>query len=280
MNAHTAHRANLKSTASTVWLIGGLAAVSILTDGPGRAAGMAGVILGVVAGQLLPSVRWTAAVSVATGALALAALWLTGVDPLISVLITAGVAASGWVGRWARATTTAAPNVVASGARQATAAPAEGRLPAGVADERLLDRLAVHEMTRARRYEHPLTLLLVDIDSWAPLAADRARRSAHEQLSPLAVRIRRLLRDVDAIGLHGERQLAILLPETPLDGALVVAGRIEEAAREDVSVSVRIGAAVFPDDAVSVDGLLHEAEAALELARLEGVAVAQRVQLT
>lgn len=164
--------------------------------------------------------------------------------------------------------------------RQAAASPAEGRLPAGVADERLLDRLAVHEMTRARRYEHPLTLLLVDIDGWSALAADRGKRSASEQWSVLAVRIRRLLRDVDAIGLHGENQLAILLPETPLDGALVVAGRIEEAAREDIGVSVRVGAAVFPEDAVSVDGLLHEAEAALEMARLEGVAVSQRIQLS
>lgn len=172
------------------------------------------------------------------------------------------------------------PAAAPSDSRQATAAPPESRLPAGVADERLLDRLAVHEMTRARRYEHPLTLLLVDIDNWSALSTERGKRGAFEQITSLAIRIRRLLRDVDAIGLHGNGQLAILLPETPLDGALVVAGRIEEAARDDVGLAVRVGAAVFPDDSVSVEGLLQEAEAAVELARLEKVAVAQRVLLT
>jgi GGDEF domain-containing protein len=134
-------------------------------------------------------------------------------------------------------------------------------------------------MTRARRYEHPLTLVLVHMDGPGGLTTVRTRRHPHEQLAALAVRIRRLLRDVDAIGLHGDGQLAVLLPETPLDGAMVVAGRIEEAAREDVGVRVRVGAAVFPDDAVTVDGLLLEAQAALELASLEGSSIAQRVQL-
>src|SRR5690242_21074260 len=38
--------------------------------------------------------------------------------------------------------------------------PANRLLP-GVADEALLEQLTVHEMTRARRYERPLTCLLV-----------------------------------------------------------------------------------------------------------------------
>ena len=277
MNMHAGHRANLKSSASTVWLIGAVALASMFTDGPGRGVGMAAVIVSVVAGQLLRDARWSVAVSVGASVVTLAALWLSGNDLLPSILVAFGVAASGAVGRWARISAPVASSV--PGGRQATAVPAEARLPAGVADERLLDRLAIHEMTRARRYEHPLTLLLVDIDGWSMLATERGKRGAFDQVSVLAVRIRRLLRDVDAIGLHGDGQLAILLPETPLDGALVVAGRIEQAARDDVGVSVRVGAAVFPEDAVSVDGLLHEAEAALELARLEGVAVVQRVQL-
>ena len=207
-----------------------------------------------------------------------AALWSVGADPLTLGIVATGTAAVFGVARWLGPGKTSAP--ATGDSRRLTAAPAESRLPAGVADERLLDRLAVHEMTRARRYEHPLTLLLVDIDGWATRNTEQGKRGTDEQFTSLALRIRRLLRDVDAIGLHGDGQLAILLPETPLDGALVVAGRIEEAAREDVGLAVRVGASVFPDDAVSVEGLRHEAEAALELARLEGVAIAQRVSLT
>lgn len=215
------------------------------------------------------------------GGVMVAALWTVGADPLTLGIVAAGTAAVFGVARWLGPDAPGSSSQPSStDSRRLAAAPAEGRLPAGVADERLLDRLAIHEMTRARRYEHPLTLLLVDIDNWSALNVERGKRSACEQFTALAIRIRRLLRDVDAIGLHGDGQLAILLPETPLDGALVVAGRIAEAAREDVGLAVRVGAAVFPDDSVSVDGLLQEAEAAVELARLEGLAVAQRVLLT
>jgi GGDEF domain-containing protein len=71
----------------------------------------------------------------------------------------------------------------------------------------------------------------------------------------------------------------VLLPETPLDGAQVVAVRIQQAALEDVGQKTRIGAAVFPDDAVTVEALLQEADAALDLARLEGVGIVQRVRI-
>ena len=105
---------------------------------------------------------------------------------------------------------------------------------------------------------------------------ERGRRGAFDVL---ATRVRRLLRDVDAIGLHGEGRLAVLLPETPLDGALVAARRIEQSALEDVAIKTRIGAAVFPEDAGTVEALVHEAEAGLELARLEGVGIVERVAL-
>jgi len=98
-------------------------------------------------------------------------------------------------------------------------------------------------------------------------------------LGTLATKVRRLLRDVDAIGLHGDDRLAILLPETPLDGGLVVASRIQHMAIDDVGLKVRLGASLFPEDAVTVEGLFREAEAALDLARLEQLAVGERVRL-
>ena len=55
--------------------------------------------------------------------------------------------------------------------------------------------------------------------------------------------------------------------------------RNQQAALEDVGLKTRIGAAVFPDDAVTVETLMLEAEAGLDLARLEGVSVAQRVRI-
>ena len=59
----------------------------------------------------------------------------------------------------------------------------------------------------------------------------------------------------------------------------MVAGRIEQAALQEVGMRTRIGAAVFPDDAGTVEALLREAEAGLDLARIEGVSTVERVRL-
>ena len=281
MNEHADLRTRLRAVAGLFAVGFSATLITVCNDADGWIIGMVTLLGAAMLAVLLPHGRVGRIVGIAATVVAVPLLWLISTDELGLLLNLASVLGTYHVVRWHRETPRAAKgsDAVPAKTRQQTASPAEARLPAGVADERLLDRLAVHEMTRARRYEHPLTLLLVDIDGWPGLLADRGARGAYDQLSLLAVRIRRLLRDVDAIGLHGEHQLAILLPETPLDGALVVANRIEEAAREDVGLSVRVGAAVFPDDAVTVEGLLHEADAALDLARLEGLAVAQRIVL-
>jgi GGDEF domain-containing protein len=260
------------------WLVAGGAAVALATDGLGRMAAVAVLAAAALAGLLMRDWRETLAISL-VGA-GVAAWTLAGaIDPIPSVAVPLGVVATGLLAACARPKLESPAAEPAANDPSGTLASAGLRLPPGVADEALLDRLAIHEMTRARRYERPLTLLLIGIEDWSTLVAERGRKAAHEQLSALAVRARRVLRDVDAIGLRGDGRLAVLLPETPLDGGQVVAVRIQQAALEDVRLKTRIGAAVFPDDAVTVEALVAEAEAGLDLARLEGVSLVQRVRI-
>jgi GGDEF domain-containing protein len=268
-------RARLAALA--VWLAAAAGAVASLLDGVNAAVGLLALAAAAAASILLAEARlglgidFVLVLGVAT--------WLlfAGASPTTILAVAACVLLSG-------VAPLAARSRAGSSAGRGNAPPegtraADSRLPPGVADEELFDRLTIHEMTRARRYERPLTLLLVGVEGWSTLVADRGRRAAVDLLSTLAVKSRRLLRDVDALGIHGEGRLAILLPETPLDGALAVAGRIERLALEDVGLKLRVGASVFPDDAVTVEGLLQEADAALDLARLEHLDVAERTRL-
>lgn len=264
--------------ALATWLVLVGAAIGGATEGLARVGIVATVMAAALAGLLRTD--WRESLAVSLGAAAIAA-WIAGAatGDLTAVLVPLGVVATGLLAARLRPTPAAAPVELPAGDRPAAPSPAGVRLPPGVADEALLDRLAIHEMTRARRYERPLTLLLIGVEGWSTLAAERGRRTSFELLSALATRSRRVLRDVDAIGLHGDGRLAVLLPETPLEGAQVVAMRIQQAALEDVGLKTRIGAAVFPDDAVTVETLMLEAEAGLDLARLEGVSVAARVRI-
>lgn len=268
----------LRACAFSAWLILGTAVVASSTEGGGRMVALCAMLVAAFAGLLRRDWREALAVGLAGAALT---AWLVSGDEreATPILAASGVVLTALLAAWSRQHPVEPAAVAPTSDRQAHPTPAGARLPPGVADELLFDRLAVHEMTRARRYERPLVLLLIGVDGWSTMVAERGRRAAFENLATLATRVRRLLRDVDAIGMHGDGRLAVLLPETPLDGALVVAGRIEQAALEDVGLKTRIGAAVFPDDAGTVEALLREAEAGLELARIEGVSTAERVRL-
>ncbi len=271
--------ARLRAGALIIWLVLTASLASAATADAGRLIAVSTLLVVALAGQALAGIWRLLSAGVVGCCVLLVAMTTAPADAVLGGLAALATMLTGLVSSWCRPDASAATLPADNLDRHAAPTPAGVRLPPGVADEALLDRLAIHEMTRARRYEHPLTFLLVGVEGWTTLSAERGRRGSFEVLSTLAMRIRRLLRDVDAIGVHGDGRLAVILPETPLDGALVVAGRIEQAAREDVGLKTRVGVSIFPDDAVTVESLIREAEAALDLARLEDVTVVERARL-
>ena len=135
------------------------------------------------------------------------------------------------------------------------------------------------EINRGRRYEHALSLVLIGVEDWPTLVAQRGPIAARRRLHEVAEAVRRVVRDVDSVSVYGLGLLAILLPETPLSGAAVVAQKAERVAREQGNLTIRVGAAAYPDDAATCDELLREAEAALELAALSRVHVVDQARL-
>ncbi|HZO30715.1 MAG TPA: diguanylate cyclase [Chloroflexota bacterium] len=278
MQVGSAVDGRLKACLFAGWLTLCAALVASTADGGGRLVTISAVLVAACAGLLRRDWREALAIGLAGAALT---AWMVSGDEreTVAILAATGVVLTALLAAWSRESPLERATTVPTGDRQAQPTPAGVRMPPGVADETLFDRLAVHEMTRARRYERPLVLLLIGVDGWSAMVAERGRRGALDNLATLATRVRRLLRDVDAIGMHGDGRLAVLLPETPLDGAMVVAGWIQQTVLQDVRLRAWIGAAVFPDDAVTVEALLREAEAGLDLARIEGVSTVERVCL-
>lgn len=135
------------------------------------------------------------------------------------------------------------------------------------------------ELSRARRHEHPLSLLEIGIDEWPALVAQRGRAAAARKQDDLATDVQSLLRDADYVKRQENGRLALLLPETAPDGAAAVALKIHESARARLHVTVRSGMAAFPRDALLGDALVREAEAALDLAALHHVPCASSAGL-
>ncbi len=83
----------------------------------------------------------------------------------------------------------------------------------------------------------------------------------------VAARVKRSVRDVDVCGRYGGEEFVVILPQTPLEGAMLVAERIREAVKarpfelrgEQRSITVSMGVAVFPQHAGNEPRALIEA---------------------
>jgi diguanylate cyclase (GGDEF)-like protein len=129
------------------------------------------------------------------------------------------------------------------------------------------------ELERCRRHDREMSLLLLDLDHFKLINDTHGHLAGDRVLRDLVTRISALLRSPDQLGRFGGEEFVVLLPETGLDEALVVAERIrkEAALAKDLpTCTVSIGVATHrPDDAL-VDALLARADAALYKAKALG----------
>jgi len=79
------------------------------------------------------------------------------------------------------------------------------------------------ELHKTRRYKHPTSLLLVDLQG----IEERSAEEKDEVLVRTASFLVSNLRNVDVLFRIGDRRFASLLPETPPDGAAIAASRLE-----------------------------------------------------
>jgi diguanylate cyclase (GGDEF)-like protein len=137
----------------------------------------------------------------------------------------------------------------------------------------LLDR----EYKRAARYKRPLSLILLDIDNFKRYNDTNGHSLGNEALRQVADILRNVSRDVDCVVRYGGEEFIVLLPETGLAEAQVLAERIREAVAEHPFVNracqpggmltVSLGVAGYPFDAGSDSELLEHADTALYLAK-------------
>ena len=121
----------------------------------------------------------------------------------------------------------------------------------------------------------PLTLLMLDLDGFKAFNDRKGHPAGDLRLSAVARAITSAVRATDRPYRYGGDEFAVLLPNTPRDIGVLVAGRINVAiaalyAGVGAPVTVSIGAASDPDDATTRDGLVNAADGALYQAKASG----------
>ncbi|UTI62705.1 diguanylate cyclase [Paraconexibacter antarcticus] len=133
---------------------------------------------------------------------------------------------------------------------------------------------AARELERTRRSGNSVSLALIDIDGFRELNATRGAAGGDIALAVLADHLRDVTRTTDICGRTGADELAVLLPDTALDGAVSCAQRMVERV-EDAEVdgvgplTISAGAAQHVRGG-TVEALLGRASFGLDRARRAG----------
>ncbi|MDX9740106.1 MAG: sensor domain-containing diguanylate cyclase [Gammaproteobacteria bacterium] len=149
----------------------------------------------------------------------------------------------------------------------------------GLYNRREFERLLGEELHRSARYHHPLSLLLIDIDKFKEINDGFGHRAGDRALKMVSAAIRDISRKGDVVARYGGDELAVLLPETPIDDAMVLAERIRNltAGRSlpigtdrVMQITLSIGVAMTAGEITTSEQLIDAADQAMYVAKADG----------
>ncbi len=159
---------------------------------------------------------------------------------------------------------------------------AEARVDAktGLFNARHFATVLAEELSRATRFERPMSLIMADLDLLRDINNTYGHLAGDAVLRGIAEVFRGQLRHYDVPARFGGEEFCILLPETTPEVALEIAERIRravaesayevETSSEPIRATVSIGVAGFPRDGVTANELIHQADLAVYRAKLQG----------
>jgi diguanylate cyclase (GGDEF)-like protein len=129
------------------------------------------------------------------------------------------------------------------------------------------------ELERARRFNRPLALMMIDVDRLRDVNTAHGHLAGDRALKSVAASLREATREYDVAARFGGDEFCVLLPETELDGALVVAERIRSLVEQNAinpAITVSIGVAAHRGGEHSPDELVALADRAAYRAKFSG----------
>ncbi len=144
-------------------------------------------------------------------------------------------------------------------------------------DSRLqLETRLREEIEFARRHGVPISVIMIDVDHFKRVNDTHGHQVGDEVLCDLAQVLKEAVRSNDACARYGGEEFTVVLPETHLAGAQVVAENIRSRvegrslSRERLRVTVSLGVAEYPLHSNTLEGLLRRADQALYRAKEAG----------
>jgi diguanylate cyclase (GGDEF)-like protein len=146
-------------------------------------------------------------------------------------------------------------------------------------NRRYLDRCLREELNRAIRNQSKLSFIFFDLNDFRAFNDSYGHYYGSRLLVYITHKIMDNVRDIDKFVRYGGDEFCVILPDTPVEGAVIVAKRILEALvkldfptpdGKKVALSACFGVSSFPDNAKNVKDLICEADRAMYSAKENG----------
>lgn len=136
----------------------------------------------------------------------------------------------------------------------------------GLANHRRLFEVLKAEIGRSKRTGREFSLLLLDLDGLKKINDQHGHMAGDRALFRMGKILRECCRSTDTAARHGGDEFAVVLPETGIAAATLVARRICELLEKDTeepALLVSLGIAGYPREADSIGTLFYAADRAL-----------------
>ena len=150
----------------------------------------------------------------------------------------------------------------------------------GLANRRYMFKRLAEEISRARRYERRLSVILFDLDQLKAINDRHGHQAGDAVLKQLGQILNDSIRSIDIVARYGGDEFCAVMPEA--DGAIcarfmerlrraIAEARIQsEGLPHDLSYTISLGGAVFPDHGSDPKSLIYAADMALLKAKESG----------
>ena len=150
----------------------------------------------------------------------------------------------------------------------------------GLHNRRYLEARLAEELSRSKRYDYPLSFMMIDIDDFKVYNDLNGHQAGDRALEITAQCLHAALRKVDVASRYGGEEFSILLPQTSLEEAGVIADRIRRKimttpyphgrTQPSGAVTVSIGLSTFSSGLDSAEAIVRAADRALYHAKGHG----------
>ncbi|HUS72818.1 MAG TPA: sensor domain-containing diguanylate cyclase [Sedimentisphaerales bacterium] len=147
----------------------------------------------------------------------------------------------------------------------------------GLANHKTFYEILERELWRSRRYGGQISLIMIDIDNLKKINDTYGHRAGDKVIREVSRKIKDCIRQIDTAARYGGDEFAVILPNTSLTDAVVVAERmVDEVAhspttwkKEQIALSISVGLGQYDADTNPQD-ITSGSDRALYTAKQEG----------